>query len=649
MSPTTQRKPWLFGGLLALVVALALAGIYLFSGGTAVYQELEARTFEWRLQLRGARPAPEEVAILAIDNETLDSPQILRWPLRRSMLARTLMAAKEAGAKTVGINILLVDPEPPSDGVTLSSGDRELYDSLREIGDVILGMALMFEAAAAPEPADISSLSRMAYALVLSPPTGALRPPEAEGVLMPLRPFRQQSTLGHVNLLLSEGGAAVNQQTAVALPPFYMPSFPAVMAAHWLDVPYDALGVALDGSLLLGGRNVPLDITLSLPINPYGGEGGIDTYSLIDLLDGKLPPEALRGRAVVIGATAVGVGERFHTAFDGNLPGVEILATATANLIDQSYIVRTAETRLGDSLAILLLGLLAWGLGRFLGLRGALLACSLLLLAWWGAAYLALSMLQIWLAVMAQTTVVVLCGTIGMVGRAARERRQRAEAERQRGNLARYVSPLMAERLAAEERPDFDRRHQEASILFIDLGGFTSESEGRSPGETVEFLVDYHQRLERVVLAHGGVIEQFQGDGAMVIFGLPEPRDDDAVRALASARELIAVLFDWRPDIRVRAGLHHGPVAIARLGGDRQAQLAAAGDTVNVASRLEHLAKEEEASLVVSEDLAAMVEAAGRDDLLAGLERQAAREIRGRKQAMALRLGRLDRLVSIEG
>ncbi len=648
MSTTRQRKSWPLGGLLAVVVALALAGIYLFSGGTAVYQELEARTFEWRLQLRGARPAPGDVAILAIDDKTLDAPDILRWPLRRSVLAEAIEEAKRAGAKSLGVNILLVDPEPPSDGVVLSAGDRALFDTLRRIGDAILGMALMFEAAAAQEPSDEPSLSRMAFDLVLSPATGALRPPVAEGALLPLRPFRQQASLGHVNLLLSESGAAVTQQTAVSLPPYYLPSFPVVVAADMLGVPQEALGIGLDGALLLGDRSVPLDISLSLPINPYGPEGTIETYSLIDLLENRLPPDALRGRAVLIGATAAGVAARFHTALDSSLPGIEVLAAATANLIDRSYIVRTAETRLADSLSILLLGGFAWAFGRFLGLRGALLASGLLLLGWWGATYLALTMLQIWLAVMVQTTVIIACATIGMVGRAAQERRQRAEAERQRGNLARYVSPLMAERLAQEERPDFDRRQQEASILFIDLGGFTSESEGRSPGETVEFLVDYHQRLERVVLDHGGVIEQFQGDGAMVIFGLPEPREDDAVRALASARELISVLYAWRPDIEVRAGLHHGAVAIARLGGDRQAQLAAAGDTVNVASRLEGLAKEVGASLVITEDLAVKVEAAGRGDLLAGFEPEAARPIRGRKQPMALRLGRLDRLVTSE-
>jgi adenylate cyclase len=229
------------------------------------------------------------------------------------------------------------------------------------------------------------------------------------------------------------------------------------------------------------------------------------------------------------------------------------------------------------------------------------------------------------------TFAAVMTAVIVVLGRVGQELRLRREAERQRGNLARYMPPSMAEEMASQEQPGFYEREQLAAILFVDLAGFTRLSERRSPGETATFLKTFHGRLEAVVLAHGGVIEQFAGDGAMVIFGLPQPKPEDPVSALACTRALIAALARWQPELKPRGGLHFGPVAMARLGGAAQSQLAAAGDIVNVASRLEAFAKTKGAAIAASDAAIRAVAAAGRKDLLAGFTVLADQPIPGRE------------------
>lgn len=639
MARTAARKRRPGSMLLALLLAIVAALTYFLSGGHAVFGELETRSYEWRLQLRGPREAPADLVILAIDDETLQAEG--RWPLTRQRLAEAIELAQSGGAKSIGINVLLIDPEPGREDAAPGGSDTLLETALRDHPGTLLGMALLFEEAAAPLNLDEEALEAIAYSLVVTPSEGALTPPLAQGVLLPLPAFRAASRQGHVNVMLTDDGAAVKLNPVVAFETLLLPSFPVVLAAQQMDLPPDRLGVSLGGALVLGDRDIPLDIDLALPLNPYGPAGSITTYSLHHHLQGKLPADALVGKAVIIGATGVGLGERFQTAFDSDLPGVELLASGVANLLDGSTIERSAATRLFDALAILVLGFLAWALGRFLAIGYATAATLGLIFLWGGLSLLALSQWGLWIAAIAPAAIIVINAGIGVIARNALERARRAEAERQRGNLARYVSPLMAKQLAEQSKPTFDRRLQEASILFIDLGGFTGESEDRPLQETADFLVTYHQRLERVVLAHGGVIEQFQGDGAMVIFGLPEPRNDDAVSALACARDAIAVLHGWRPDLWARVGLHDGAVVIAQLGGDAQAQLAAAGDTVNVASRLEQVAKEEGVALVISEDCARKVSALGRSDLLAGLSLRPGRAIRGRRDPMDLRLATL--------
>src|SRR5262249_9786239 len=128
------------------------------------------------------------------------------------------------------------------------------------------------------------------------------------------------------------------------------------------------------------------------------------------------------------------------------------------------------------------------------------------------------------------------------------------------------------------------------------------------------------------------------GDGAMVIFGLPEPGPGDSAAALACARDLVADIGRRNAELAaageapfaISIGVHYGPVVMARLGGPTQAQITPAGDTVNAASRLEKLTRPHGAVIAVSEAVVAAVRKGGRGDLLEGFESIAAQTIRGR-------------------
>ncbi len=88
--------------------------------------------------------------------------------------------------------------------------------------------------------------------------------------------------------------------------------------------------------------------------------------------------------------------------------------------------------------------------------------------------------------------------------------------------------------------------------------------------------------------------------------------------------------------MHLRVGLHFGPVIAALLGGERQGQITVAGDTVNVASRLQEMGKEHKVTIVASAEFAASVHRAGRDDMLTGLRRLPAQKVRGRNETIDL-------------
>ena len=620
-----DRRGWL--GLGVAVLAGAFLGLLNLTGNDAL-QRLEGTTLDWRLLSRGAMPAPQDIAIVAVDDASL--ARIGRWPWPREKLAEVVDRLNDAGARTLAIDILLLEPDT-------DAGDGALRDALARHQHNVVAMAALFDKASDQTQAELAELALPA---AIHPATGALAPPQARGLLRPLPMFEAVASIGHVNLMPDGSGTPRAHYPVLELDGSLLPSFPLLAVAAQRDLAIGDIALSLDGSVRLpvapSGtlQNVALGPALDIPLNYFGTAASFATYSVADILDGKVATEAFKGRLVLLGGTATGLGDKFNTPFDSYLPGVEILATAIANLQLDNYLRRSTEQIGIETALILLLTLLAWAIGRLPGPRLGL-GCNLVLLAAW----LALSQVMLvyslrWLAVAGPGIGIAIGAIVSVAGRMVGERRLRREVERQRGNLARYVPPTLADALADRQEAAFDGREQMAAILFVDLQGFTSASESRSPSETAHFLKDFHAQLEAVVATHKGIIAQFLGDGAFILWGLPLPIAEDPANALACARAMLRRLHAWQPDMTSRIGVHFGPVAMAQLGGQNQLQLTAAGDTVNVASRLEAIAKEVGAILTISDDVASAIRALGRHDLLAGLTAQPARRIRGRDQLL---------------
>ncbi len=214
------------------------------------------------------------------------------------------------------------------------------------------------------------------------------------------------------------------------------------------------------------------------------------------------------------------------------------------------------------------------------------------------------------------------------------------EAERQRTNLARYLSPNMLDQLSNVDEPFGGVHEQHVAVLFVDIVGFTALSAEKRPDEVIALLRDFHARMAQTVFAFDGTLDKFIGDEVMATFGTPSARNDDPLRALRCARAMAETVADWNAERRQAAkdpvfvgiGLHYGPVVTGDIGDRSRLEFAVVGDTVNVASRLERLTRDLEAELVASD---AVVAAAGLDDadtLLRGMHRREGVSLRGREQ-----------------
>jgi adenylate cyclase len=216
---------------------------------------------------------------------------------------------------------------------------------------------------------------------------------------------------------------------------------------------------------------------------------------------------------------------------------------------------------------------------------------------------------------------------------------ERAEAERERGNLARYFSPKVVDVLAGRDEPLGRVRRQAVGVLFADLVGFTTLAEDMPPEEVMAMLRAFHGRMEDEVFRHGGCLEKFIGDALLATFGVPDVGARDATDTLACARGMLATLGDWNtqraaeglPPLRMGIGLHYGQAVLGDIGSERSMAFATVGDTINVASRLQSLTRELAASLVASQALVEAVEREGAEvALLQGLQPRGPHTLRGR-------------------
>jgi len=174
------------------------------------------------------------------------------------------------------------------------------------------------------------------------------------------------------------------------------------------------------------------------------------------------------------------------------------------------------------------------------------------------------------------------------------------QAERARQALGVYVSEAFASEVLDMDQLQPGGSVREAVVMFSDLRGFTAYADGLPPDQLVAELNGYLDAMVEVIRSEGGVVDKYIGDAIMVVFGLPQPRPDDADRAVRCAARMQAALQVHNtaraaqnlPPLRQGLGLHRGPVVAGNIGSADRLQYTVIGATVNLASRLESATKD---------------------------------------------------------
>jgi len=583
---------------LQTLIAVFLSGLW----GMAVYfaherghlgflDRIESAMTDLRTLAHGVRIPPDFVTIVAIDDTMVE--QAGSYPLARIDLAKIIDAIARLQPKVIAIDLVLVDRGS-------DDGDEALAKSLMGRPSVIAAAAV-FAQASQPIAAENGPLARL---------------PRAERFLLPLKRFADHAQIGIANVTTDRAGTPS--------------SIPMLFRTHdSIEMSFSLRAAALaigkeptiePNRLTFGERSVATDADHALPVTFYGPRRTMRTISAASVLAGEVAADDIRERIVVVGATVTAAGDFFPTPFDSQLPGVEVVATAITHLMAGDGMLRDQLVRLVDAiiaivLPMILVGLLAWR-------RSAIgLIATLIVVVVAAAANILAFSRGIWLSA-ALPIFAAAPPAILFAGVQLSSGRRRAQYFAIRSELlAQFQAPDIRKWLTRD--PDFLKEpvRQDAAVVFIDLSGFTSLSESLGPDRIRELLKDFHAMVDKEAVSSGGMINSYLGDGAMILFGLPQAAPDDAFRAVQCAKGLCVSTQRWLaslpPAVKSRLGFkvgaHFGTIVASRLGGGSYHHITATGDTVNVASRLMEVAAGHGVELALSDEL---FRAIGRDHSL---------------------------------
>ncbi len=610
---------------LHILVALLCTGLWAGTiwlghsrGHLRVLDRLESALFDLRTLARGVKAPPDLVTIVAIDDAIVKLGGV--YPLPRVEIARIVEAIGRLEPKVIAIDLLLIDKGS-------SDGDAALAGALAAHPSVLAGAAIFSDKVQPSADSDA--------------PLGRL--PEADRFVLPLAALADRSDVGIVNVTTGRTGTPLSVPMLFRTRDKIELSFPLRVAAVATG---ERLAIA-PNQLTFGERSIATADDYALPLSYYGPRHTIRTVSAANLLSGQVDKEAIRGRIVVLGATATGAGDFFPTPFDSLMPGAEIISTAITHLMAGDGVVRNKAVRAFEAVTTILLPILLVGLLTRRRNAFGLLAVSAAILGWAAANTFAFAH-GIWLdaatAMAAALPPIILFGTLQLWS----GQRSAQHLAVQNRLLEQFQTPGLQEWLTRDPEFLLAPVRQNAAVVFIDLSGFTSLSETLDPDATRSLLKEFHALVDKEVTRCGGMITSFLGDGAMILFGLPEASRDDAARAAQCSIALCVKTERWlatlpRPigsRIGFKIGTHFGPIVASRLGGRNHQHITATGDTVNVASRLMEVAARYDVRLALSHTLREAAEQIGarlRPDSLTGpVEAQ----IRGRTGSLTIWLWR---------
>ncbi len=581
----------------ALGIGLCLTFVFcmLSLHSPAFLGSIEGKLLDYRFELRGAQKPSGSVVIAAIDEKSLRT--LGRWPWGRDKLAVIVNNLSRAGAKVIMLDTILSEK---------SGEDGLLEASLLRAGDVVLPVTFHFADRLRPSGGE-KLLEQNSYYTVSHP--GELKPyppPVAAGVLSPVPGLMSEaSALGFINVLPDDDGSLRWDMTAIGYGGYLYPSADIQVAAQYLGIPSEKIDLDWPRGVRLGNRLIPTDRYGRTLIDYYGPERSFPYISAADIYENRFLPGAVRGKIVLVGATAVGLNDVVITPFSPVMPGIEKHATIISSILQGRFLRKASKT--AGVIIVLITGLMFTVMVSRLRAAGALAALAGFMAAGGAGGYLAFLRGHLWGNLLYPSANVLAIFILVSVYKFAVEERY---ARRIRAMFSSYVTErVVSELVKNPAMAKLGGGRAEVTVLFSDVRGFTNFSEKHAPEEVVSILNEYLGAMTETIFRWEGTLDKFIGDAILAFWGAPLKQENHAELAIRCAldmeRKVEELRGKWvaegKTPLDMGIGINTGEVLVGNIGAQgKKMDYTVIGDSVNLGSRIEALTRKYNVRILIT-------------------------------------------------
>ncbi len=358
--------------------------------------------------------------------------------------------------------------------------------------------------------------------------------------------------------------------------------------------------------------SIPVDANGAVFVPYRGTQGSFPYIPAHEVLSGKTEPSLLRDKIVLVGTSAPGLLDLRSTPVQNIYPGVEVHANIISGILDNRIKHKPAWT-IGYEFVVLVV--IAVCMALLLPLVSPLLAAAstlgitALVLVGTFVAWESNLILPLASPLMLIVLMFMLHMTYGFF--------IESRGKRQLANLfGHYIPPELVDEMSeSPEEFSLDGENREMTVLFSDVRGFTTISEGMDPKQLTQLMNALLTPMTRVIHKNRGTIDKYMGDAIMSFWGAPLADSEHARHALYAAMEMMDELKimqqDFRergwPEVNIGIGLNTGDMNVGNMGSEFRMAYTVLGDAVNLGSRLEGLTKNYGVNIIVSESTKAAI------------------------------------------
>lgn len=612
---------WAFGiATLACILTIAATN-------QSVLDRLTALVFDGYQKARPRVEAGAPIAVVDIDEASIAA--LGQWPWPRSKIATLVDRLGEMGAAAIAFDIIFSEPDRTSLALSVEALRGAGAQVILPAGQVLDNDAILAQAIARNGVTVGIVLSNERQSEIPAAKTGfAFAGQDPQAFLLSFRG-------GLANLpALTDAAYGMG---FFSFPPSFdgiVRTVPLVARVNGNLVPslsVEALRTAQGaGSVIIKGTGASGEADTGRPAMtalkvgdfevPTGREGSFWVYysglpslhpisaaKVLDAASGTEFAEQVAGRIVLVGTSAIGLRDIVATPLAAGVPGVLVHAEIIDQIIGGSFLTRPDWGAGAEAAtAIVLTFVLLFAALRFGPLLGAVASLFLigaaLSISWIAFAYANLLIDPVVPGVTVLAVYIVATALLFLMSDRERQFVRRA--------FGQYLAPALVERLAGDPSAlALGGQTRELTILFCDIRGFTSLSEGLDPQSLTRLLNNFLTPMTDVLLASGATIDKYIGDSIMAFWNAPLPTEDHRRRACLAVLRMGAALDELNAregtSIRIGVGLNTGICCVGNLGSEQRFSYSAIGDAVNVASRVEGLTKQYGLQLLVTESTVA--------------------------------------------